>query len=96
MKTNKYTYYKVLQMYIIGYGFDDCEFLETKSNYILNREQRKELKNLRENYRYFFGVFVEIYNFFIVCLVSHNLCLFVLCKGNSILFSNLDLFYFLI
>ena len=50
MKQNKYTYYKVLQMYISGHGYDDCEFLETGSDFFLNREQRKELKNLKENY----------------------------------------------
>jgi hypothetical protein len=50
MKNNKYAYYVVLQgNYGFG-GFDDLDFFETPSDYYLTREQRKELKHLKNEY----------------------------------------------
>lgn len=51
MKVRKYNYELVIQM-DYGQGFEDMEVFETASNFALNREQRAEYKNCRDNYKF--------------------------------------------
>ena len=50
-RTNKFTYYVVLQQNY-GQSFEDIEFFQTDSTYFLNKENRKELRNCIENYTF--------------------------------------------
>lgn len=50
VKTNKFQYEVILQQNN-GFGWDDVEFFETKSNYLLNKDDKEELKRLRIEYR---------------------------------------------
>lgn len=49
---NKFTYYKVIQEYIDGYGWEDADFFETMSDYTFRSiEERKAFQENRKAYR---------------------------------------------